>query len=222
MDDFNPVCKGCRGPSELTLDQEGECVSCLETPNIRTFCTLGFISNIGIDLTLNGSVLTFTAPKGLIFDVDRINGALEQVNAQLPTGSLQGYITQVFTNIGENLSTNARYILTVLLGGSILLSFVFFTIICIILMSYSIINVGVGLVLILIGVLFSIVVFIIVLSESSKFGTNIETGFTSEIEPVLQTLTCAAFSGICCYSGISCCCSGVSQSLCKNPGFPPG
>ncbi len=218
--DNDPVCRSCRGPSALA---DEECISCLGTGprDPKNVCPLAFVENVGIVVTVNGDFRIFTAPNGIIINVERLNNALDQVNSQLPTGSLQGYLSQIFNNVGSNLSTNAKYILSVLLGGSIALSFVFFSMICIILMSYSIISVGVGLVLILIGILFSILVFIIVLSEASKFGTDIENGFVNEIEPVVDTLRCAALSGICCYSGISCCCPGVSPSACKNPPPPP-
>jgi hypothetical protein len=90
----------------------------------------------------------------------------------------------------------------------------------ILLMSFSLISVGIGILMIIIGLFFGALVFLICLSAVSSLSTTIENTLFSEVDTVIQNIGCALASGVCCYSGLPCCCTGNGPT-CQNQPFPP-
>jgi hypothetical protein len=196
------------------------CTACSGTIDglpIPSLCVEGLTNCLGIVITPpigtpGATSFTFTAPKGIFLDVNRFNGAISKFNSQLPTGSLQSFVSSIFSMLGTSTATNAEDTLAVTLGIIVLLSFIFGSIIFIVLMASGIMSVGVGITLIFVILIFSILSVIIIISEIINFATTIETQIGNQIDPTINILQCALRSGICCYGGASCCCSGGSSA----------
>ena len=209
-----------------TQIEQTDCRSCGLTGffGFSTICNLGFeratdiqVSRMGVT---GGEIYTITAPRGIIIDTRRVDGAIARINSQVPTGSLSGYFSSIFTNLGTSLANNAETHLGIILGSVILLTFILYVIVCIVFMANSLVSIITGITLIFIGLIFSILVFIIAFFEARQFGTNIEMDFVAQIEPTMEILRCALFSGYCCYSGTNCCCPGGATTPCTNPLAP--
>lgn len=177
----------------------------------RKECEGTFLAKFGIQTKPypeNPDFRVLTAPNGVIINTDAADAAFKRFESQLPTGSLTGYFTQIFTNIGNSLASNAVYNLGVILAAIIIFSFILFVMTVLIFISNSLITTFTGITLIFIALFFAFVVLIISYYEARKFGNNIEVDFTSQIEPVLKVLNCAFYSGICAGAGLKCCCPG--------------
>lgn len=210
--------------NSLQNDGATGCIPCLGTSDGLTpseLCSLAFAENIGIDIAINEGIYVLTAPNGIILSDLRLRNAWRQFNSQLPTGSINGYFTSIFDNVGAALVSNGRTSLGIILGSIIVLIFILYTVICIVLIANSVIGPALGITLIFIGLLMSALIFMIVFYEVFKISTTIQTEFVSQIEPIFDNLGCALLSGICCYSGVSCCCPHGTGSTCENPPFPP-
>jgi hypothetical protein len=214
------ICNNCHSTSNFESLQDGQtgCTPCLGTGNEEApiVCSLLALETMGViaDIDLINDTINFTAPDGVTLSLPSLQNAINRFNQQLPTGSLKGYISSIFTNLGSSLSTNAKESLGVILGTVFLIAFVLFTIICITLIAYKVIDIAVGISLILIGLFFSLLAFLLAFSEAYNLGANFEQSFFNSINPVLETLACALVSGTCCYSGASCCCPTNPQALC--------
>lgn len=197
-----------------------ECFFCTDPDSgADIFCPLRLLQSLGIDIQINDSTYKFTAPNGITIDTQRFSNAADIFNQQLPTGSLTGYISEIFGNIGSKLSQNTKQTLGIILGTIFIIIFLFFTIICVLLMAYGLINISVGIVLILIALFICTLALIISFNEAYNLSTNLEKDLFNGINPVLNTLDCALLSGICCYTGLSCGCPNVSCVQCKNAPF---
>jgi len=199
------------------------CSTCLGTgtTGARDECTVAFIQNIGVTIGVSGNIVSLTAPNGIYFDTQRVNNAVDQANSQFPTGSFRGYINSVFGNIGSSLATNARDAFGIILASIVIGMFLLYAIICIILIAAGILDLATAIAILLIGLIISILIFIISLIEANKFSSNIENSFSSESVSLVDNVYCAFLSGLCCYSGRTCCCPNGSDTVCKNPPFPP-
>jgi ABC-type multidrug transport system fused ATPase/permease subunit len=150
-----------------------------------------------------------------------MTNAIDQINAQLPTGSLKGYFNSALNNIESTLSSNAYNIYIVVLVSIILMMFLLYAMLCIVLMATGTIGVAMGIALIFIGLIISLITFLLASTEGKSFGSNIEESISAELNPLIDNLYCAVLSGVCCYSGASCCCPNGTGAVCKNPPFPP-
>jgi len=160
----------------------------------------------------------------LTLDLARVANALNYAGEQLPTGSLSGYIDQVFNSVGTNLSNKASNTLYVTLGLIILLIFSLYAIICILLMSYNTVTLWIGLTLIFIALIFSLIIYIICLYEINRFATNTENTVFNQSDLILSNLKCAFNAGLCCYAPsllnpYNCCTcpNRSSDTKCSNP-----
>jgi uncharacterized membrane protein len=90
-----------------------------------------------------------------------------------------------------------------------------------VLIGANIIDTATGVALILIGIFLSLLVFVVASSEVSKLGSNIEDSFETEVEDVLDNISCALLSGTCCYAGIPCCCPNGTGNKCEISPNPP-
>lgn len=160
----------------------------------------------------------------LTIDTARLANSIVRAGEQLPTGSFDGYINQIFNNVGTNISNNASSTLYITLGLIILLIFSLYAIICILLMSYNTVSLAVGVTLIFIALIFSLIVYIVCLYEINAFATNTENTIFDESSVILNNLKCAFISGLCCYApnfftaGPCCICPNrSSNTTCANP-----
>jgi hypothetical protein len=190
--------------------------------NFDDYCVGFALNNLGIEYYQGPTgTYTFTTPNGLVIDTARLSNAFEMGNEQLPTGSLKSYVSSLFSKSASSVSTNVRDILIVVLGMIILFGFILYTIICIILIRYQVMDTAMGITAIFIGLFVSALAFIIVYYEIRSLTNNIEELISNNIDPFLDNLSCALHSAICCYSGVSCCCpDGSKTARCKNSLHP--
>jgi hypothetical protein len=190
----------------LSVPVDDRSISCTSGPSGMT-CTIGLDK---IDL--------------LTLDTARLANAINTAGEQLPTGSLNGYINQIFNTVGTNVSHNASTTLYITLGLIILLIFSLYAIICILLMSYSLVSIAIGVTLIFIALIFSFIVYIVCLYEINAFATNTENIVLNQSTAILDNLKCAFTSGLCCYAPSffspckTCICPNRSSNApCNNP-----
>lgn len=198
------------------------CIFCTD-PDVHAAqnCSLNFAEAIGIDIAQNEGVYNIQIPDGITIDTVRLNNSWTMINQQLPTGSLTGYVDSLFTSVGTSLSTNAKQTLGIILGTVILVAFLLYTIICIVLIAYGVIGIAMGISLIFIGLIISVIALVVSFSEAYRLGNALEKDLFNGAGPVLDTLSCAFLSGICCYIGASCTCPDGSCVTCLNPPIPP-
>lgn len=218
----------CSNPS---IGATGPCTSCTSTvANIPVsfICTDTTLGYLGIQVAPGtGTTYNITVPTGVVtIDSTRLSNAISAFGNQLPSGSLSGYISDLGSTLGNELSSNARDTFEVLLGVLILYGLLLYSILCITLMASSVIGIAIGITLIFIGLIFAAIIGIILYYDVSNFANNLYNDVSNRLQPVISNLTCALTAGICCYSGglqipfhnaVPCCCPNGSQTpVCAN------
>lgn len=221
---------GCAGPSGNGVGigatgSTGDALLCVDCSTSSTeVCALAFLgySDAVIGTGTNPGDLTLSFPKGFNFNPDRIEGAVQKAQSQLPTGSFSGYLDKVFFSVGSSAGEALEESFKVAVFGVVALIFIHYCILLIVLVAGKTINAGLAAVLIFAGLTVSLIGVFIILSEVSRFASRAKDVVESESAGVVDNLTCALSSGLCCYTGANCCCAdGDATVPCKNPAPPP-
>lgn len=197
----------------------GLCTAC-NSPAIPISCATDALRNIGVDVSFQDNIVTLSATE-LVIDTTRVSNAISSAGQQLPNGSFENYITGILDNVSSTITDNAKEIFLVTIFSIIIQSFVFFLIICVILIIYNVIPWEIGTLIILFGLLIAVITFSIMVTEASRFGTAVSQEVSVDTTGILSNLTCAVNSAVCCYSGFSCCCPSGPGPTCTNGKFPP-
>lgn len=228
----DPLCKVCGNTldadeliNEVNISADPICLSCetaivLGQP-ISDICLLSALNimGIGYENPPPGNIHKFTAPNGICIDSRRLSNALESVNAQLPTGSFQGYLSDIFSTASTTVSTAAKNALYVIMASVIVFGFVLFAIICMIFIANNVIGAGLGIGMLFVGLFVGAMTLVIVLAEISSLSTQLQNDLFVQVGPIVNTIKCALTAGLCCYPGSGCCCG--KPAVCKNVPGPP-
>jgi len=220
------------------------CISCdtnLGPPfgTLLYVCLSEFFGAIGLEVspeptsvtgpsgTTDYSKYTVVIPNGdnsinlLTIDSARIANSLQYVGYKLPNGSIQGYLNDILNKASNTVATNAGDALVTTLSVIMLVIFILFTLTFIILMCYGLVTPGMGVAVILIGLMITVIGFIVIAYEIYKSVINAGTDLESQGSDFLNTIKCALTGGICCYSNsdpnVCCCPDQGSSNLCANP-----
>ena len=226
----DPVCRTCgndaqrntfRTPNVLAETVCQSCTGTIDGISLSELCLVETLTAMGIvvNIPTEGSVYRFSAPNGICLDTRRLSGAIESMNAQLPTGSFQGYISSLFSTASTTLATSAKDALFIIMISIIVFGFVMFAIIIMILIAGDVISAGLGIGFLFVGLFVSAMTLVIILAEISSLSIQLENNLFSQVDPAVETLRCALIAGVCCYSGPglltpACCCG--KPSVCRN------
>ena len=179
---------------------------------------LGLVVNTTPGLPAIPTSITITAPNGLTIDIARLQNAIASGNSQLPTGSLDGYLSMVFDTIRNSIYNNSKTAFILILSIIILQSFILFLFIIILMMVYGHIGVGMGLISLLIGLIIAVTALIVMFVETEHYATLAEEQVNDAVSNVFSNIQCAFNSETCCYAGSSkvppCYCPSSDMKTC--------